>query len=546
MKLQSIVLFGLAFFCAFSSTALADLPLCFEFQIDANTTTQEVLPTTQTWCYENRVVGKIPTLSIFELDSENQILDRSVVLSFDENKSKLTGMSFSHRYRGELKTETLRDQALNPLPVPLDLNQAIRIAKPVYRSLTSKKEVLESRFIQHFSLPRDLATEVVMPGSYAFEIPNNRFPFNGFWWSQQGLTTAAGENSPLGIFDAHERIRTGRDPASSQWEANHHRGSPDAWGGHCNGWASSAVLYAEPNRTLLDPNLKKVITPYAQKGMLAEASFCAQTAFYGHRYNGPKDDLRDIYPDLFHKVLTYYIRDLKTPVEMDYGRTEMVDNHIITGYLFNISRKSATSVHVDAVVRVAKYDIEQRDSLGPADTYNRHYSYTLVLNSQNQIVSGTWDEASDNPDFMWVTLGAASNCGGANTSIQAQKVVDLIQGLSPAVPRSKVLNQNIQTVIAPQEQIPVEGVEISSADHMRIRFQVQAPSNALMLIVSGAARYPVTGGTEESMFIPIVNGFNDANLDRLTSIESAAIVNQSTTQAYSAKIQFNQFDYLGF
>jgi hypothetical protein len=237
---------------------------------------------------------------------------------------------------------------------------------------------------------------------------------------------------------------------------------------------------------------------------------------------------------------------------MDYSRDEEVDNHIITAYHFNIVKTAVHQLHIDADLTVAKYDVEQRDSLGPADTYHRYYSYTLTVNDQNQILSGKWDDSSDNPDFMWVALGAANHCGGANPAIPAANVLNILKALPEATARAIPLNQKVSAVIAPQDQVPVTSFLIASGDHLKLKFTVQQVSvqaasskNQLMLIVSGDSRYPVSGGTEESMFIPIVPGTTVANLDRLVSIHSAAIVNQSQIATYSINAAFSELDYVG-
>ena len=554
VRIRKALLFTALFFGSGASAAKPDPVICFDFEIHANTSRAIAIPFTETWCYQKRSLSQNPELLIFEVNQQNEVADRSLLVGYGSDGTTISNLSLSRRKNGEMIAESIPDPSLNPIAAPLSLLEAAQRGKPRFVLIHYANEGLEKHFIKHMTMATSgIDIEKAFPGDYAFTISNEHFPFNGFWWSQAGLPTAAGENSPLGLFDLHEEKRTGVDPGSRLWEAKRHSGNPTIWGGHCNGWAASSVLYPEPTQTRFDPTIQKVITPYALKGMLAEASFCVKEAFYGTRYNTGKDDLLDIYPDLFHKILTYYIRDLKSPVLMDYVRAAPVDNHVITGYHFQISELAPDTVHVNAVLTVAGYDIEQRDSLGPAHTYERKYSYTLKLNDKKEIVSGTWDLTSDNPDFMWVPIGASPNCSGDNNpNIQAAQVLSLIEQLEPTKARVIPILKTVNETLIPQGQVPLPELLISTADHLKLKFQVESlvpinPSSGarLMLIISGEARYPIKGGVEESIFIPLGMGNQEIELDRLVSIKSGAIVNQSETQSYFVKISFSELSYIG-
>jgi hypothetical protein len=363
---------------------------------------------------------------------------------------------------------------------------------------------------------------------------------------------ATGPNSPLGIYDASVTARTGKNPNSVAWEQENHSDTSTSWGGHCNGWAASTALYAEPTQTLYDPLTQTMVTPYAQKGMLAEASFCVNEAFYGHRYSGAVgDDLLDIYPDLFHKTLVHYLQGLGKTVAMDYERGIEIDNNVITGYRFHIVKTGSflgsQTFHVDATLTVAQYDVNQEDSIGHAGTYEKSYAYTLTTDAQGNIKSGKWDATSDNPDFLWIALSPAEGCDPRNPQVSPAEVSQLLATYSPTHETYLPLNFAINAQMAPQDQVAIP-LQIQAGDKMNLQVtvqQIQPNQNpGTLLIVSGNARYPVTGGEKYSMFIPLASGSSVIPFDQLLSVDSIAVVNQSATVTTNVVMTVNGLQYL--
>jgi len=502
------------------------------------------------WCYQENALGHKEYIFIFNMDSGAPKPELSALIRLDPHHHAVS-ISIGSLSLGKVKFQLLSELALNPFSIPLLPEQARLVGRPISAPGPLDLSSLNTLAIQH-AVQSSASDKIrIKTGNFGAHISPDQEPFNGFWWSDEGVPMATGPNSPLGIYDASIAARTGTNPNSVEWENANHSDTSNAWGGHCNGWAASTVLYKEPRSILFDPLTHRVVTPYAQKGMLAEASFCVNEAFYGKRYYGKWDDLLDIYPDLFHKVLIQYIGTLGKAVAMDYVRGVEVDNNVISGYQFHIVKTGHTSTreifHVNAVLTVAQYDIEQRDSLGKAGTYQKSYSYSLITDLNGNILSGKWDKDSDNPDFLWVPLSISEHCSPRNPRIDPTQMTELLNSLPEANAHTLPLNFVSNLSLIPQGQVPIP-LQVEAGDQMKLKISVRsitpAPNPEFSLIASGDARYPVTGGEKESMFIPLNIGDSVIPLDRLLSIDSIAIVNQSMTLSYTADLTVEALDYL--
>jgi hypothetical protein len=506
------------------------------------------------WCYQKKNYGSNQTIFIFNADSSTPKPELSALVQLDA-KGEARTMSIGSLAQGKISFHQLPSLALNPYAIPLVPAQArILAAHPVEAntlSATANTDLTDQISNQHWLFATATDSVAVQAGDYSSAVSESAEPFNGFWWSNEGVPMATGPNSPLGIYDASTAARTGKNPNSVAWEQQNHSDVSTSWGGHCNGWTASTQLYAEPTQTLYDSLTHTMVTPYAQKGMLAEASFCVSDAFYGKRYTGPADDLLDIYPDLFHQTLVHYIHNLGKTVSMDYDRGIDIDNNVITGYQFHIVQTADTAFgltfHVNTVLTVAQYDVHQEDSLGKAATYEKSYAYTLTTDKKGNITGGKWDADSDNPDFLWVALSPAETCPPRNPQVSPAQVSKLFAAFS--VPQSTwlPLNFTVNTAMAPQDQVAVP-LQIVAGDHLQLSVQVQeiqpASNPGVVLIVSGDSRYPVTGGEKESMFIALPPGSSTLALDHLLSIDSIAVVNQSTTVTSNVNVTFQGLQYL--
>lgn len=113
------------------------------------------------------------------------------------------------------------------------------------------------------------------------------------------------------------------------WELlNHYNPSGGSWWGHCNGWSAAAILTNEPTSTV-SSTIKGEAVGYTSadiKGLLSESHYSTYSRFYGARYDGPEDDLSDLTPAAFHKLVTFYIRDQGVPLVFDTTASEEVWN----------------------------------------------------------------------------------------------------------------------------------------------------------------------------------------------------------------------------
>ncbi len=541
---------------AFSLAPLAlatNSPECFRFKT-LNTPEASFLKKLdgrylQDWCYQKRSVGGQNFVLIFNFDSEKLKHELTSLVRLNQ-KGEPEFMSAGFLSQGKVSIERLPDLDLNPYPAPLTLLGAMQSGKRITNKLSQVDGELDEIFNEHYFQASESSLQEIQEGEYAASVPEKNKPFNGFWWSHAGVPLASGQNSPLGIIDAYQQARGMSKSRAVAWEQANHSDTVVPWGGHCNGWAASSVLFPEPTKTLYDPLTHIVITPYAQKGMLAEASYCVNTAFYGNRYWGNHgDDLYDIHPDLFHKTLSYYIQNLGKTVALDYARDAEIDNHVISGYHFSISKLGDRQFHVNATLTVHGYDIIQEDSIGQAVPYTRHYSYVLNTDGQGKIIGGKWDATSDNPDFLWVALSSNPHCGGNNPNVDSDTVSKIISSLPEVQPRNLDLNLAFNQDLLPQWQIPIPFKEFTG-DKIKIHYTLHSMSvpettPTVYIVVEGNARYPITGGIKESVVVPLKVGVQTVTLDRLVGLNAFAIVNRDLAITNHLNLEINRIEYLG-
>jgi len=135
--------------------------------------------------------------------------------------------------------------------------------------------------------------------------------------------------------------------AASRWEIeNHYTPYGPGWYGHCNGWSAAAILTNEPRHDLQvelpapsgQGNISLVFKPGDLKALSSLSYFSGPSQFYGERYNGyPQDDLQDIYPDVFHRLVTYYIVENHFPLVFDLRASEEVWNYPAYAVTFDIT-----------------------------------------------------------------------------------------------------------------------------------------------------------------------------------------------------------------
>jgi competence ComEA-like helix-hairpin-helix protein len=114
------------------------------------------------------------------------------------------------------------------------------------------------------------------------------------------------------------------------WELlNSYNPGGESWWGHCNGWAAAAILANEPRESAsVEVDGHEIeFTTADLKGLLTEAHYSTNTRFYGSRYNGRDgDDISDLSPANFLKIINFYIRDQGVPLVFDTTASEAVWN----------------------------------------------------------------------------------------------------------------------------------------------------------------------------------------------------------------------------
>jgi len=116
----------------------------------------------------------------------------------------------------------------------------------------------------------------------------------------------------------------------SAWEIlNSYNPAGGSWWGHCNGWAAAAILTHEPTTpTSVEVDGHTLTFSTADiKGLLTEAHYSTYSNFYGDRYYGnDDDDITDLSPAAFTRLINFYIRQQGVPLVFDTTAGEAVWN----------------------------------------------------------------------------------------------------------------------------------------------------------------------------------------------------------------------------
>lgn len=355
------------------------------------------------------------------------------------DKTKLRHFSMS---AGEVSVIEQQNYEINPLPIPATLNEAIdspnnrgeitelsTVNQSLREQLKGILEIYKNPEHERINVPSFEATGSKRIYDEEVYLPEEKQPTDGYWWPHIGLPLAKDEYSPLAKYDAYVRSRTGSNPNSVGWERSRHA-SNVSWAGHCNGWVSSSILYGYDEVNLRDDANNTTITSSDMQGLRSVLSYCTRNAFYGRRYNGDRSDINDIYPERFHRTLTYYIKHLQKPVAYDYRNEPAVDNHIISGYKFTFHETDEERKWlVQADLRSHKYSYDDYVHVKRiAPTYTRTYWYYLWENSRGRFYKGEWVNQVDHPDFMWVPL-SESRCGNENPRVRASWIEHMLRNL---------------------------------------------------------------------------------------------------------------------
>ena len=141
------------------------------------------------------------------------------------------------------------------------------------------------------------------------------------------------------------------------WELlNHYSPAGGSWWGHCNGWAAAAILTKEPTESI-DTTVDGQTVEYTSadiKGLLSESHYSTYSSFYGERYNDENDDITDLTPAAFHKLISFYIRDQHVSLVFDTTAGDQVWNY--PAYAADVDITETTPEGQDRLVNVNTAD----------------------------------------------------------------------------------------------------------------------------------------------------------------------------------------------
>jgi hypothetical protein len=372
----------------------------------------------ETWCYK-QLAQPMGAYFVYNADEAKVRPEMSFVIEADGM------MTHSSLAAGKLTNHRVNVHEFNPFPVPAFPPHAMMSTAVGEVDGVSAENVL--RLLDEE--PSTESTLAIQEGDSAAAVPAERLPFRGYWWPYHNAPLYGSSSSPLAKYDRYVSARTGSNPGARSWESSHHAYRDISWEGHCNGWAASAILRAEPKASHRDSTSGVTFSVSDMKGIVAEKDYCANVAFFGKRYNGRRgDDIRDIYPQVLHRVITYYVGQLGKPVAVDHHRDPSVDNHIISAYKMSIVKVNDTRFKVTMVATIHKYDGSRSNTPGVAPTYTQTYKYYLDTDASGNVTGGSW--ISTNPDFLWVPLSPTS-CGSNNPRL-SENYVEAILNLPDA------------------------------------------------------------------------------------------------------------------
>ena len=403
---------------------------CYEFETtdlpDGSPINLEIKK--EVWCYKPISHKYFKTL-IFSYDLSGIAKNLGMLVGKD-NK-----ILFLDQLFGKLRVIEQNDISFSPYQIPISTGE-LKNAKRISLNLSEEENLAITKITNQLlnskrlnispsieKINDDLKDEEVY-------LSDDKLPADGFWWPYRELPMAKPDDSPTRIYDHYVESKTGKNPGATEWELSHHSIQPVFWGGHCNGWVASTILHGffEKSLILEAGNRSIVINPLQIQGMRVETSYCVKQAFYGRRYRHIGDDLRDLAPDIFHKTIKYYLKELGKPIGIDRISNEVVDNSIYSGYKITVEKKGTNRYLVTANMRTHYYSYQLVYNNKPSFSKEVKYQYFLNTDDNGAIIGGEWDVGSPNPDFLWVPV-AQVNCGKENPNMDYQIVEEMIETL---------------------------------------------------------------------------------------------------------------------
>lgn len=150
----------------------------------------------------------------------------------------------------------------------------------------------------------------------------------------------------------------------SAWEIlNSYNPGGGSWWGHCNGWAAASILTNEPrsSETVTVGGTDLTFTTADQKGLLTEAHYSTWSHFYGARYYEEGDDLSDLNPAAFQRIINFYLREQGVPLVFDTTAGEAVWN--FPAWAAELAIEEVTDPEAAALVNINTAALEVLEAL---------------------------------------------------------------------------------------------------------------------------------------------------------------------------------------
>ncbi|MGC9060557.1 MAG: hypothetical protein ACP5JR_04920, partial [Thermoplasmata archaeon] len=267
------------------------------------------------------------------------------------------------------------------------------------------------------------------PKNNQYSGQSQKIPWSGYWWPMSANGTAV----PCSKYDAYVNKTRGYNPGAEAWEKANHGWSPDvqSWWGHCHAWSAASVSEDEPTQQKTLQGI--TFTVGDLKGLLTESYYSSSCdLFVGTRYNGPSNNVQDVFPKDFHITLLKWIGTQKKAVVMDIVATEEVWNYPAYKYVMSATNDTTdtSKKHFTVTVWFAD-DGVSKDYVG-TKSFTITYKYWLKF-SVNGIIDGAWEGGSENtnansqahPDFIWHPSGPGVDWG---CPLQYAIVKEIING----------------------------------------------------------------------------------------------------------------------
>ena len=175
----------------------------------------------------------------------------------------------------------------------------------------------------------------------------------------------------------------------SAWEIlNSYNPGGDSWWGHCNGWAAAAILTNEPRESINYSVDEEEIefTSADLKGLLTESHYSTHSSFYGERYNDEDDDITDLSPENFHKIISFYLDQKGVPFVFDTTATEAVWN--FPAWKVDLDVSFITAARASETININTSSLDDMTEYG----VEKEYAISIIeLREEIGIIESTQD-----------------------------------------------------------------------------------------------------------------------------------------------------------